>query len=97
MCFKLKKNDFIDQYDHSSRSYSIFLISYHKIKNQFKEKPSNVVFIIFPPSSIVPKELLRKVRREGRIGAVRLESMLWGWGARRSLPKILFGWNKPKD
>lgn len=44
-------------------------------------------FHIFPPSSIVPKELLRKVRKGGRIGAVKTRKHALGWGTRRKPTK----------
>ena len=37
----------------------------------------------FPQVAYYKKNYSGKLRREGGIGAVRLESMLWGWGTRR--------------
>ena len=37
----------------------------------------------FPQVAYYKKNYSGKLRREGGIGAERLESMLWGWGTRR--------------
>ena len=84
MFWSWKKNDFVINYDHSLRSYSIFLISYHKEnKSQIQGEMTMWFSLSFPQVAYYQKNYSEKLGREGGIGAVRLESMLWGWRTRR--------------